>query len=47
MVIPLLYYFTGVPEGPAPLAEQPALGAWIRRLAARQSFQVTKPAMAP
>jgi glutathione S-transferase len=43
MVIPLLYYFRSVPEGEAPLAEHPALRAWIGRMEERQSFQVTKP----
>jgi glutathione S-transferase len=46
MVIPILHYFSRVPEGKAPLAEQPALTAWIERMRERQSFQVTKPAMA-
>jgi glutathione S-transferase len=43
MVIPLLYYFSKVPEGAAPLAEHPSLAAWIKRMEARQSFQVTRP----
>jgi glutathione S-transferase len=43
MVIPLLYYLARVPEGEAPLAEHPALRAWMRRIEDRQSFQVTKP----
>jgi glutathione S-transferase len=43
MVIPLLYYFSKVPEGQAPLAEHPTLRAWMQRMEARQSFQVTKP----
>ncbi len=43
MVIPLLYYFARVPEGEAPLAEQPTLSSWMRRMEERQSFQVTKP----
>jgi glutathione S-transferase len=43
MVIPLLYYFSRVPEGEAPIAEHPNLRAWIGRMAERQSFQVTKP----
>jgi len=43
MVIPLLYYFSRVPEGEAPLAEHPDLRAWIARMEQRQSFQVTKP----
>jgi glutathione S-transferase len=43
MVIPLLYYFSRLPEGEAPLAEHPDLRAWIARMAERQSFHVTKP----
>jgi glutathione S-transferase len=43
MVIPLLYYFSRLPDGAAPLAEHPGLRAWIARMAERQSFQVTKP----
>ena len=43
MVIPLLYYFSRLPEGAAPFAEHPGLRAWIARLEGRQSFQVTKP----
>jgi len=43
MVIPLLYYFSRLPEGEAALAEQPSLRQWMRRLEERQSFQVTKP----
>ncbi len=43
MVIPLLAYFSRLPEGEAPLAEHPSLAPWIARIEARQSFQVTKP----
>jgi glutathione S-transferase len=43
MVIPLLYYFSRLPEGAALLAEHPALRAWTLRMEERQSFQVTKP----
>jgi len=43
MAIPILYYFSKVPEGAGPLAEHPRLQAWLRRMEARQSFQVTKP----
>jgi glutathione S-transferase len=43
MVVPLLYFFSKVPEGAAPLAEHPSLAAWIKRMETRQSFQVTKP----
>jgi glutathione S-transferase len=43
MVIPLLYYFSRLPEGEAPLGEHPALRAWTLRMAERQSFHVTKP----
>ena len=44
MVIPLLYYFSRLPEGAAAVAEQPTLLPWMRRMEERQSFQVTKPA---
>ncbi len=44
MVVPLLAYFSRLPEGEAALAEHPALQAWLRRMEERQSFQVTKPA---
>jgi glutathione S-transferase len=43
MVIPLLYYFSRLPEGEAAIAEQPTLLPWIARMEGRQSFQVTKP----
>jgi glutathione S-transferase len=43
MVIPLLYYFSRLPEGEAAIAEHPNLRAWIGRMEQRQSFQVTKP----
>jgi glutathione S-transferase len=43
MVIPLLYLFNNVPDGQAPLAEHPKLQNWIRHMAERQSFRVTKP----
>ena len=43
MVFPLLYYFRRVPEGTGPLAEQPTLASWMRRIDERQSVQVTKP----
>src|SRR5947207_418554 len=43
MAIPLLYYFSRLPEGEAPLGEHPGLRAWIARMEGRQSFQVTKP----
>ena len=43
MVIPLLYYFSRLPEGEAAIAEQPSLRPWIARMEGRQSFQVTKP----
>ncbi len=46
MVIPLLYFFAKVPDGRAPLAEHPKLQDWIRHMETRQSFQVTKPALA-
>jgi len=43
MVIPLLYYFSRLPEGEAALAEHPSLRPWMARMEERQSFQVTKP----
>ena len=43
MVIPLLYYFSNVPDGRAPMAEHPKLQNWVRHMETRQSFQVTKP----
>jgi glutathione S-transferase len=43
MVAPLLVYFSRLPEGEMALAEHPALSAWLKRMEARQSFEVTKP----
>jgi glutathione S-transferase len=43
MVIPLFYFFGRMPEGEAPLAEHANIRPWMRRMEARQSFQVTKP----
>jgi glutathione S-transferase len=43
MVIPLLYFFSNVPDGRAPVAEHPKLQSWMRHMETRQSFQVTKP----
>jgi glutathione S-transferase len=43
MVIPLLYYFSRLPEGEAALAEHPTLRTWLAHMAERQSFEVTKP----
>jgi glutathione S-transferase len=43
MAIPLLYYFSLLPEGEMPIAEHPTLLPWIRRMEERQSFKVTKP----
>jgi glutathione S-transferase len=43
MALPLLYLFSRVPDGEAPVAAHPGLAAWLRRMAERQSFQVTKP----
>ncbi len=43
MAVPLLYLFSNIPDGKAPFAEHPKLMGWIRRMEARQSFQVTKP----
>ena len=44
MVIPLFWYFSRLPEGEAPFADNPALKPWMQRMEERQSFQVTKPA---
>jgi glutathione S-transferase len=44
MVLPILYRLAGVVEGRALLTEHPQLEAWVPRMTARQSFQVTKPA---
>jgi glutathione S-transferase len=43
IAVPLLYFFSLVPDGKAPFADHPSLLAWIRRMEQRQSFQVTKP----
>lgn len=44
MVIPLLHYFSNVPDGREPMAEHPKLQNWLRQMETRPSFQVTKPA---
>jgi glutathione S-transferase len=43
MAIPLLYFFSNVPDGRAPVAEHPKLQNWMRHMETRQSFQVTMP----
>ena len=43
MVLPLLYHFSNVPDGRAPMAEHPKLQNWLRHMETRQSFRVTKP----
>jgi glutathione S-transferase len=43
MVIPLLHFFSRLPEGEAAIAEHPTLRPWMQRMEGRQSFQVTKP----
>jgi glutathione S-transferase len=43
MVITPLCYFKKFPEGQAQLAELPGLAAWVGRMEARQSVQVTRP----
>ena len=43
MAIPLLYFFSQVPDGREPLAGHPKLQGWMRHMETRQSFQVTKP----
>src|SRR3984957_12014810 len=44
MAVTPLCYFKKFPEGRAQLAELPALSAWLGRMEARQSLQVTRPA---
>jgi len=43
MAITPLCHFKKLPEGAAQLAELPALAAWVQRMEARQSVQVTRP----
>ena len=43
MVFPILFYFRRTPEGAPIMAEHPALSAWLKRMEARQSVQVTTP----
>jgi glutathione S-transferase len=43
MMLPLLYYFSNVPDGRGPMAEHPKLQSWMRHMETRQSFLVTKP----
>ena len=43
MLVPILYYFSRLPEGAAALAEHPSLLPWMARMEERQSFRVTKP----
>jgi glutathione S-transferase len=43
MAVPLLYFFSRVPDGREPTAEHPKLQTWLRNMENRQSFQVTKP----
>jgi glutathione S-transferase len=43
MVVPPLIYFKKFPEGAAQLAELATLAAWVTRMEARQSLQVTRP----
>jgi glutathione S-transferase len=45
LAAPPLCYFKKMPEGQAQLAELPELAAWHNRMEARQSFQVTRPAI--
>jgi glutathione S-transferase len=44
LAIPILFYLGKVAEGRPLLAEHPKLEEWVRHMAERQSFQVTKPA---
>ena len=43
MVIPLFYYFSRLPEGEQPFADNPTLKPWMQRMEERQSFRVTMP----
>jgi glutathione S-transferase len=43
MAMTSLAYFKKFPEGAAQLAELPGLAAWLNRMEARQSVQVTRP----
>jgi glutathione S-transferase len=43
MVVTPLCYFKKFPEGQAQLGDLPALSAWLGRMEARQSLQVTRP----
>lgn len=43
MAVTPLCYFKKFPDGAAQLAELPALAAWVGRMEARQSLQVTRP----
>jgi glutathione S-transferase len=43
MVAPLLHYLGNVPDGRPLLVAHPKLEDWRKRIAERQSFQVTKP----
>jgi glutathione S-transferase len=43
MAAPLVYNFSRLPDGAGLVAERPKLQAWLHRIEARQSFQVTKP----
>jgi glutathione S-transferase len=43
MAAPLLWSFARLPDGEALFAERPQLRGWLRHMADRQSFQVTKP----
>jgi glutathione S-transferase len=44
---PMFAYFLAVPEGAALMAEQPALTAWWRRVAARPGMTATRPSLNP
>ena len=43
LAIPILYYFGTVADGRPLMAEHPKLEDWVRHMAERQSFRVTKP----
>ena len=43
VLLPIVFYLKGCPEGQAGLAKHPALDAWFGKLAARESFGATMP----
>lgn len=43
VLVPIITYLKGCPEGEGAIAKQPAVGAWFGKLAARDSFAATMP----